>query len=166
MDHPAAGRYRLDPALIGTDLAAFRPPWTQPAPPATTARLAACARPSRCTGARWPTARATTGPSPTPRPPAAAPWTPGPPSPRSSSPPTPSQALAALETALTHDPYNEYLYQQIMRLQAAAGRPDAVRRTLALLESRLADLGLTPGPQTRQAAAALLGTGRTARQQV
>jgi Fe2+ transport system protein FeoA len=54
--------------------------------------------------------------------------------------------------------YNEYLYVRIMRLQAAAaGRPEAVRRTLALLESRLTELGITPGTQTRQAAAALLG---------
>ena len=44
-----------------------------------------------------------------------------------------------------------------MRLQAAAGRPDAVRRTLRLLETRLSELGVTPGSQTRQAAAALLG---------
>ena len=46
-----------------------------------------------------------------------------------------------------------------MRLQAAAGRPEAVRRTLGLLESRLTDLGITPGSQTRQAAAALLAAG-------
>ena len=45
---------------------------------------------------------------------------------------------------------------RIMRLQAAAGRPEAVRRTLALLESKLTDLGLTPSSQTRQAVAALL----------
>jgi hypothetical protein len=43
-----------------------------------------------------------------------------------------------------------------MRLQAAAGRPEAVRRTLGLLESKLTDLGLAPSSQTRQAAAALL----------
>jgi DNA-binding SARP family transcriptional activator len=72
-------------------------------------------------------------------------------------PAEPDQALAALDTALGHDPYNEYLYQRIMRLQAAAGRPEAVRRTLALLETRLAELGVTPGAQTRQAAATLLG---------
>ena len=72
-------------------------------------------------------------------------------------PADPDQALSALETALGHDPYNEYLYVRIMRLQAAAGRPEAVRRTLGLLESRLTDLGITPGTQTRQAAAALLG---------
>jgi len=46
-----------------------------------------------------------------------------------------------------------------MRLQAAAGRPEAVRRTLSLLEARLTDLGITPGAQTRQVAASLLGTG-------
>ena len=66
--------------------------------------------------------------------------------------------LAALDTALAHDPYNEYLYQKIMRLQAAAGQPEAVRRTLRLLETRLAELGITPAAQTRQVAATLLGT--------
>ena len=71
----------------------------------------------------------------------------------------PDQALAALESALGHDPYNEFLYQRIMWLQAAAGRPEAVRRTLSLLEARLTDLGITPGAQTRQIAASLLGTG-------
>ena len=70
----------------------------------------------------------------------------------------PAQALAALESALSHDPYNEYLYQKIMRLQAAAGHPEAVRRTLSLLEARLTELGITPGTQTRHVAAALLGT--------
>jgi len=64
---------------------------------------------------------------------------------------------AALEAVLGHDPFNEYLYQRIMRLQAASGRPDAVRRTLGLLEARLTEIGVTPGSQTRQAAAALLG---------
>jgi DNA-binding SARP family transcriptional activator len=69
----------------------------------------------------------------------------------------PGQALAALETALGHDPYNEFLYQRIMRLQADAGHPEAVRRTLALLEARLAELGVSAGAQTREVAAALLG---------
>ena len=49
-----------------------------------------------------------------------------------------------------------------MQLQAAQGRPGAVRRTLALLESRLGDAGLTPGDSTRQLAAALLGAGQPA----
>jgi DNA-binding SARP family transcriptional activator len=73
------------------------------------------------------------------------------------APRDPEQALAALETALGHDPYNEFVYQKVMRQQAAAGRPDAVRRTLSLLEARLGELGITPGPQTRALAASLLG---------
>ncbi|MDA8322939.1 MAG: BTAD domain-containing putative transcriptional regulator [Actinomycetota bacterium] len=77
------------------------------------------------------------------------------------APRDPEQALAALETALGHDPYNEFIYEKIMRLQAAAGRPDAVRRTLGLLETRLTELGVTPGPQTRSLAASLLGSTTT-----
>jgi len=45
-------------------------------------------------------------------------------------------------------------------LQAAAGRPEAVRRTPRLLESRLTDLGITPAAQTRQVAASLLSAAR------
>jgi DNA-binding SARP family transcriptional activator len=60
-------------------------------------------------------------------------------------PAEPEQALNTLEAALAHDPYNEALYQKIMHIQAALGRPDAARRTLALLEARLSALGLTPG---------------------
>ena len=71
----------------------------------------------------------------------------------------PEQALATLETALTHDPYNEALYQAIMRIQARLGRPDAARRTLALLESRLAALGLAPASETGQAASVPPGQG-------
>jgi hypothetical protein len=54
--------------------------------------------------------------------------------------------------ALEHDPYNEAVYQEIMHIQARLGRPGAARRTLALLEARLAGLGLSPAPATRQAA--------------
>ncbi len=61
----------------------------------------------------------------------------------------PEQALATLETALTHDPYNEALYQKIMTIQARLGRPDAARRTLALLESRLSAIGLAPSAEMR-----------------
>jgi hypothetical protein len=39
-----------------------------------------------------------------------------------------------------------------MRLQAAAGSPDAALRTMRLLETRLAELGLSPDPATQQAA--------------
>jgi two-component SAPR family response regulator len=64
-------------------------------------------------------------------------------------PDDPEQALATLETALTHDPYNEALYHRIMDIQARLGRPDAAQRTLALLESRLAAIGLAHSAGTR-----------------
>jgi hypothetical protein len=56
--------------------------------------------------------------------------------------------------ALPHDRYNEFLYVKIMRMQAAAGNPEAARRTLALLESRLAELGRRPRPPGRGSPAA------------
>jgi DNA-binding SARP family transcriptional activator len=53
----------------------------------------------------------------------------------------PDQAVTALEHAINHDPINEELYQRIIRIHGRQHRPDAVRRTLTLLENRLADLG-------------------------
>ena len=53
----------------------------------------------------------------------------------------------------TTDFYNEYPYVKIMQLQAAAGHPGAVRRALAMLEFRLAEIGITLGTRTRQTAA-------------
>ena len=47
--------------------------------------------------------------------------------------------------------------RNLLMAMSAAGRPDAVRRTLSLLETRLGELGVTPGPQTRALAASLLG---------
>ena len=157
----AAGRYRLDPALIGTDLEAFSQALEAARNASGDARLAACRQAvalyrgelAEGTGYEWaePYAEAA-------RRRALDAWTA---IAEILQPPDPDQALSALETALSHDPYNEYLYVRIMRLQAAAGRPEAVRRTLALLESKLTDLGVTPSSQTRQAAAALLATSRT-----
>jgi DNA-binding SARP family transcriptional activator len=72
-------------------------------------------------------------------------------------PTDPEQSLTTLEAALTHDPYNEAVYQKIMHIQAGLGRPDAARRTLRLLETRLAELGLSPDPATQQAAAGATG---------
>lgn len=70
----------------------------------------------------------------------------------------PEQALAALESAAANDPHNEDTYLQIMRLQAAAGRADAARRTYQLMLTRLRELDLTgPRPAIRLAAAGLLG---------
>ncbi len=66
-------------------------------------------------------------------------------------------ALDALEQAVRHDPYTEELYRRIMRLQADLGRPDAVRRTYRLLETRLTDLDIEPDSLTDQLLADLLG---------
>ncbi|PSK96161.1 transcriptional activator [Murinocardiopsis flavida] len=60
----------------------------------------------------------------------------------------PREALAWLERARAADEYNEALYQEIMRLQAAQGRADAVSRTLELLTERLAAIGAEPGQAT------------------
>ncbi len=154
-----AGRYRLDPALTGADLWQFQAS-LQAARTAgdDRARLAALRQAVACyrgpladgAGYDWAEPYAETA-----RRRALDAWA------RIAEilqPADPEQALSALEAALTHDPYNEYTYQQIMRLQAAAGRPGAVRRTVALLEARLSDLNITPGASTRQLAAALLGT--------
>jgi DNA-binding SARP family transcriptional activator len=66
----------------------------------------------------------------------------------------PDQAIAALEAAVEHDPVNEELYQRLMRIHGRLGRPDAVRRTLRLLENRLAELGeAEPSEATRRVAA-------------
>jgi DNA-binding SARP family transcriptional activator len=152
----ASGRYRLDPALIGTDLQAFTSALDQARHASGDARLAACRAAvglyrgelGGSAGWEWAEPYAETA-----RRRALDAWTA---IADLLQPTDPSGALSALEAALTHDPYNEYLYVRIMRLQAAAGHPEAVRRTLALLESRLTGLGLTPAAQTRQAAAELL----------
>ena len=155
----ASGRYRLDPALIGTDLEAFGEALEGARNASGDVRLAACRKAvalyrgelTEGTGYEWAEPYAETA-----RRRALDAWTT---IAEILQPADPGQALSALETALSHDPYNEYLYVRIMRLQATAGRPEAVRRTLALLESKLTDLGLTPSSQTRQAAAALLAAG-------
>jgi DNA-binding SARP family transcriptional activator len=152
----ASGRYRLDPALIGTDLEAFGAALEEARNASGDARLAACRRAvalyrgelAEGEGYEWAEPYAETA-----RRRALDAWTT---IAEILQPSAPDEALSALETALAHDPYNEYLYVRIMRLQAAAGRPEAVRRTLGLLESKLTDLGLVPSSQTRQAAAALL----------
>jgi DNA-binding SARP family transcriptional activator len=152
----ASGRYRLDPALIGTDLEAFGEALEATRSASGDARLATCRRAvalyrgelAEGAGYEWAEPYAETA-----RRRALDAWTT---IAEILQPSDPGQALSALETALSHDPYNEYLYVRIMRLQAAAGRPEAVRRTLGLLESKLTDLGLTPSSQARQAAAALL----------
>lgn len=68
----------------------------------------------------------------------------------------PQRTLDLLEIARTLDPHNEPLYRDIMRVQARTGRLDAVSRTLALLTTRLAEVGETPTPDTAALAARLV----------
>ncbi len=69
----------------------------------------------------------------------------------------PDQALTVLEHAAGWDPYNEELHQRIMRLQARLGRPDAIRRTLQRLQTRLEDdLGVDLSDTTIKQARQLL----------
>ncbi len=66
----------------------------------------------------------------------------------------PEQAIAVLEAAIGRDPVNEELYQRVIRIHGRLGRPDAVRRTMQVLEDRLADLGeAEPSEATRRVAA-------------
>jgi DNA-binding SARP family transcriptional activator len=57
----------------------------------------------------------------------------------------PQQALQYLERAAAIDRYQEGIYQRIIRLQGAMGRPEAARRTYHLLASRLAEIDAEPG---------------------
>jgi DNA-binding SARP family transcriptional activator len=76
----------------------------------------------------------------------------------------PDQAIAALEQAIEYDPVNEELYQRLIRIQGRLGRPDGVRRTLRLLEDRLADLGEAEVSEaTRRVAARQLKPSMTRR---
>ncbi|WP_020663111.1 helix-turn-helix domain-containing protein [Amycolatopsis benzoatilytica] len=60
----------------------------------------------------------------------------------------PDCTLDLLETARAFDPHNELLYRDIMRLQHALGRHDAISRTLTLLQTRLAEIDAAPTSDT------------------
>ncbi len=68
----------------------------------------------------------------------------------------PDHAITALQTAITHDPYAEPLYQDLMRLHAQTSRPDAIQRTYDQLKNHLADLDTEPDEQTHQLLLTLL----------
>lgn len=76
----------------------------------------------------------------------------------------PAQAMAALQRRLQLAPLEEAGYQRMMELQVATGDiAAAVRsyhRCAAVLES---ELGLEPGPRTRELAGELLGSARPGR---
>lgn len=62
----------------------------------------------------------------------------------------PRTTLAMLETAAETDPYNEALWQDILRLHAKLGEYDALARTYTLLSRKLAEIDDTPSRDTQQ----------------
>jgi DNA-binding SARP family transcriptional activator len=73
----------------------------------------------------------------------------------------PQRALDVLDQAVRWDPYNEQLYQQIMRIHAQLGRVEEIRRTYRRLELRMADLDDDPSEPTRQLRDQLLRAARS-----
>jgi DNA-binding SARP family transcriptional activator len=70
----------------------------------------------------------------------------------------PEEALALLECALDHDPYNEQLHLRLAQQHTALGRTDAVRRTQERLRSRLAEIDERPTAATSRAFQDLLAS--------
>lgn len=64
----------------------------------------------------------------------------------------PRHALHLLETALEHDPLNELLWRDILRLHARLGEHSAIEGTMNLLTQKLSEIGEQPTQQTRQLA--------------
>ncbi|NKY33843.1 hypothetical protein HGA13_12245 [Nocardia speluncae] len=62
----------------------------------------------------------------------------------------PRATLGLLETTAESDPYNETVWQDILRLHARLGEYAALARTYSLLTRTLAEIGQTPSPETRQ----------------
>ncbi|MQY23016.1 BTAD domain-containing putative transcriptional regulator [Nocardia macrotermitis] len=62
----------------------------------------------------------------------------------------PRATLGMLETAVKTDPYNEQLWQYVLRLHARLGEHDALDRTYAVLERKLAEINTEPDQETRQ----------------
>jgi DNA-binding SARP family transcriptional activator len=69
-------------------------------------------------------------------------------------------AVAVLEQAITWDPYAERLYQRLMRLNAAIGRTDELRRVFERLTTRLEELDADPDDATRRLFNELTGPTR------
>ncbi|WP_280422502.1 BTAD domain-containing putative transcriptional regulator [Nocardia carnea] len=62
----------------------------------------------------------------------------------------PRATLGLLETTAESDPYNETVWQDILRLHARLGEYAALARTYSLLTRTLAEIGQTPSPETQQ----------------
>ena len=73
----------------------------------------------------------------------------------------PAAAIAVIDQAIGHDPYNETLYQHGMRLHAARRALAAVAALRNRLVRELADIGTSPTAQTLQLADDLLADSPT-----
>ncbi|WP_433754702.1 BTAD domain-containing putative transcriptional regulator [Nocardia sp. CA-135398] len=62
----------------------------------------------------------------------------------------PRATLGLLETIIEIDPYNETVWQDILRLHARLCEHAALTRTYSLLTHKLAEIDQTPSPRTRQ----------------
>jgi len=74
-------------------------------------------------------------------------------------PTDPDRTADALEAALRIDPYSETLYQRLLRLLAARGRRDDVRRVWRQACNRLDEIDLDPDEETESIVAAALRPG-------
>ncbi|MEU1983286.1 hypothetical protein [Nocardia sp. NPDC019395] len=64
----------------------------------------------------------------------------------------PRRTLDLLETALDHDPFNELLWRDILRLHARLGEHSAIDRSMSLLAHKLAGIGEKPTQETQELA--------------
>ncbi|MEV3961546.1 BTAD domain-containing putative transcriptional regulator [Nocardia sp. NPDC050193] len=62
----------------------------------------------------------------------------------------PRATLGLLEESANSDPYNETVWQDILRLHARLGEYSALTRTYSLMTRKLAEIGQTPNQETRQ----------------
>lgn len=72
----------------------------------------------------------------------------------------PRATLGMLEETAESDPYNETIWQDILRLHARLGEYSALARTYSLLTHKLAEIGQTPSQETRQLLHRLRSTAR------
>jgi len=61
----------------------------------------------------------------------------------------PRGALNLLETELAHDPFNELMWRDILRLHDRLGEHNAIDRTMSLLAHKLSEIQEKPTHETR-----------------
>ncbi len=78
-------------------------------------------------------------------------------------PTDPDRAADALELAVRIDPYSETLYQRLIRLLAARGRRDDLRRVWRQARNRLDEIDVDPDEETESIVASALRAARVPR---